>query len=92
LGKHFRTGLESAWTGRQTLDDGAKTIPYWFVAGMVGCKIGHFNIVLNGENLLDFRQTRHEQVVLPPLNNPTFRTLWAPVDGRVINLAVAWHG
>lgn len=92
LGKHFRTGLESAWTGRQTLEDGSKTVSFWFIAGMFGYHIGHFDIVLNGENLLDFRQTRHEQVVLPPYSNPTFKPLWAPVDGRIINLAVAWRG
>lgn len=92
LGKHFQTGLESAWTGRQVLESGTKTVPYWFAAALIGFHYKQFYFVLNGENLLDFRQTRHESVVLPPFANPTFRPLWAPVDGRVINFAVRWQG
>ena len=44
--------------------------------------------MLNGENLLDYRQTRRERVVLPPTANPAFRELWAPVEGRVCNLSL----
>jgi outer membrane receptor for ferrienterochelin and colicins len=41
--------------------------------------------------VLDYRQTRREAVVLAPLNNPEFRPLWAPVEGRVVNLSVNWR-
>ena len=36
-------------------------------------------------------QTRQEKVVLAPLDNPVFRELWAPVEGRVVNLSLTWR-
>ncbi|PKP22445.1 MAG: hypothetical protein CVU05_03955 [Bacteroidetes bacterium HGW-Bacteroidetes-21] len=57
---------------------------------MIEKRLGNVSIVLNGENLLDFRQTRFESIMIPPTNNPTFKTLWAPIDGRVINLSVVF--
>lgn len=91
FGDHFRAGIEGAWTGYQVRDDGSHTIPYWFVAAMAGYKAKKFDVVLNCENLFDFRQTRHERVVLPPYSNPQFVRLWAPVDGRAVNLAVVYR-
>lgn len=87
LAKHWRTGIEASWNGRQVRDNGTRTPAYLFLAGMVGFHAGKLDLILNGENLLDYRQTRHERVVLPPLTQPAFVPLWAPVDGRVINLS-----
>lgn len=84
----WRFGLESSYNGYQYRDDGSKTRGYFFLAAMAERKFGKLSIVLNGENLLDFRQTRFESIIIPPVNNPTFKTLWAPIDGRVINLSV----
>ena len=47
-----------------------------------------FSFVLNCENLNDYRQTKKENIIIPPTANPTFRQLWAPIDGRVVNLSV----
>jgi outer membrane receptor for ferrienterochelin and colicins len=47
-----------------------------------------FSFVLNCENLLDYRQTRKESIVIPPYSNPAFKQLWAPIDGRVANFSV----
>ncbi|HPG11751.1 MAG TPA: TonB-dependent receptor [Chitinophagaceae bacterium] len=85
---HFRAGLESAYTGSQYLSDGSKTPGYLFAAAMVRYDIHHISLVLNCENLLDYRQTRKEQIVIPPFDNPSFKELWAPIDGRVINLSM----
>jgi outer membrane receptor for monomeric catechols len=92
FGKHFRTGIEASWTGKQVREDGSKTPSYLFMAAMMGWKFRHFDLILNGENLLDYRQTRTEKIVLGTVANPVFVPLWAPVDGRVINLAVVWRG
>ncbi len=89
LGEHWRSGIEASWSGPQIRDDGTRTQDFLFMAGMVGFHWKHLDLVLNGENLLDFRQTSHERVVLPPLANPRFVPLWAPVDGRVINLSAS---
>jgi DNA-binding NarL/FixJ family response regulator len=61
------------------------------VAGMVRYKQGPFTVVLNGENFFDYRQTRKEQVVFAPRSNPGFAQIWAPVEGRVINLSVTYR-
>jgi hypothetical protein len=41
--------------------------------------------VLNCENILDFRQ---KDFMIPPIAAPTVKTIWAPIDGRVINFSV----
>lgn len=91
FGEHFRTGFEASWTGQQVREDGSKTPSYLFLAGMMGWKFKHFDLILNGENLLNYRQTRAEKVVLGTLSHPVFVPLWAPVEGRVLNLAVVWR-
>ncbi|MEO5564904.1 MAG: TonB-dependent receptor [Chitinophagaceae bacterium] len=86
--ENFRAGIESAYTGKQYLDDGSRTQGYLFAASMVRYDYKQFSFVLNCENLLDYRQTRKESIINPPYNNPTFNQLWAPIDGRVVNLSI----
>lgn len=84
---HFRAGVEAAYTGKQYLDNGNTTPGYLFAAAMIRYDIGKTALVLNCENLFDYRQTRKENIVYGPSNNPSFKQLWAPIDGRVINLS-----
>ena len=86
--KKFRLGVEAAYTGKQFLDNGQTTTPYVFAAIMMRYNIGKTSIVLNCENLFDYRQNKNNQVVFPPLNNPNFPEIWAPLDGRVVNMSV----
>jgi outer membrane receptor for ferrienterochelin and colicins len=86
----WRLGLEASYTGAQHREDGSHTKGFAFVAAMIGYHYKQINIVANVENLLDARQTRYESIVLPPLSHPTFKTLWAPIDGRVANLSLKW--
>jgi len=87
----WRFGLEGSYTGKQFRNDGTKTTAYFFGAAMVQRNIGkHFIAVLNCENLFDFRMSRVESLYVGSLSNPTFKPLWAPIDGRVINLSVRW--
>ena len=56
------------------------------MAAMISKEIGeHFTLVLNGENLLDFWQSRKEPLYTGTVLNPLFSALWAPIDGRVVN-------
>lgn len=57
---------------------------------MMRYNIGKVSLVLNCENLLDYRQNKKNVVVFPPLNNPTFPEIWAPLDGRVANFSIYW--
>jgi hypothetical protein len=86
--EHFRAGIEAAFTGRQYLDDGSRTPAYPFIAGMMRYDAGKFSFVLNCENILDYRQTKKEAIIIPPNSNPVFKQLWAPIDGRVVNLSM----
>lgn len=83
----FRVGIEAAYTGRQYLDDGTKTPAYLFAAAMVRYDIKKISLVLNCENLFDYRQTKKESIYTGSIRNPIFKQIWAPIDGRVINLS-----
>ncbi|HEY6163057.1 MAG TPA: TonB-dependent receptor, partial [Bacteroidia bacterium] len=87
LGERWRAGVESSWFGSQFTPGGEKKPGYLFMALMVAHSLGKINLVLNCENLLDYRQSKVEQLVDPPNTNPVFKTLWAPIDGRVVNLS-----
>lgn len=85
---HFRACAEFSYTGRQYLDDGTRVPAYPIAAGMVRYDIGKFSLVLNCENIFDYRQTRKENILYGSISNPSFRQIWGPVDGRVANLSV----
>ncbi len=87
----WRMGIESAWVANQYLLNGSKSKAYWFWAAMVERKFKHCSVVLNGENLADFRQSKYETLFDGSRRNPAFHPLWAPIDGRVINLSLKWH-
>ena len=88
INEHLRIGIEASYTGFQYRANGSTTKGFLFMASMLQLKFEPCTFVLNGENILDFRQTKYERVVFPPYNRPSFAPLWAPVDGRVINLSM----
>lgn len=88
----FRFGLEGSYTGSQYRFDYSKTRGYFFLASMIEKRFGkHISVVLNGENLLNFRQSNVEPLYSGSITNPTFTPLWAPIDGRVLNLSLKWQ-
>jgi outer membrane receptor for ferrienterochelin and colicins len=50
--------------------------------------IHRVTLVLNFEDLTDTRQTRFGAVVVPPVTAPTFREIYASLEGLLVNLAV----
>ena len=88
--KNFRLGLEGTYNGPQYLGEGARQGQGFWLLGVLGEKMfaPHFSVVLNVENFLDVRQTRFESVVLGSPTAPTFRPLYAPLDGIVGNVAL----
>jgi iron complex outermembrane receptor protein len=86
--EQWRTGWEFFYTGQQRLPDQTKTRAYWTVGFMFQKSFSVFDLIINVENTLDVRQSKFQDVVLPPLNNPTFQPLWAPLDGIVVNIAL----
>jgi outer membrane receptor for ferrienterochelin and colicins len=83
----FRAGIEASYTGNQYLDDGNKTPAYLFAAAMIRYDIKNISLVLNCENIFDYRQTKKESIYTGSISNPVFKQIWAPLDGRVINLS-----
>jgi outer membrane receptor for ferrienterochelin and colicin len=86
--KHFRACIEAAYTGQQYLADGSRSPSFPIIAGMIQLNTGRFSFVINCENLNDYRQTKKEAILIPPVINPRFKQLWAPIDGRVANLSM----
>lgn len=85
----IRVGIEGSFTGSQYRYDATKTPGYLFVATMVGYNVNsHLSLILNCENLLDYRQSKHEALYEGSTLDPQFKPLWAPIDGRVINLSL----
>jgi outer membrane receptor for ferrienterochelin and colicins len=83
--KNWQVGLESSIFGRQLIENNEQTPLYVFMAAMVKRKFKKLSVVLNCENLLDYRQKNY---LVLPVNHPSFKTLWAPIDGRVVNLSL----
>jgi iron complex outermembrane receptor protein/outer membrane receptor for ferrienterochelin and colicins len=85
----WRFGLEGSYTGKQFRDNESKTTEYLFTAALIERIINkHVSLVLNCENLFDFRQSKKEPLYFGSVTDPQFRPLWAPIDGRVLNLAL----
>ena len=45
----------------------------------------NFSVFINFENFGDTRQTKFEPIYTGTITNPTFRDIYAPVDGFVVN-------
>lgn len=66
--------------------DNTKVKPYYFLATMIERKIAkHWSIILNGENLLNVKQKNY---VEDTMKNRVFKSLYAHIDGWVLNLCV----
>ncbi len=87
----FKAGFELSYISKQWLNDGSTVPGYFISAALLRYDLPHIAIVLNCEDLFDYRQTKKENIVLPPYTNPVFRQIWAPLEGRVLNLSVKLH-
>jgi len=84
----WRMGLEYSYVANQYVANGRKVPSYGFVAGMIERKFKYGSLVLNGENLLDARQSKVEPLVTGSTQSPVFTPIWGYVEGRVINLSL----
>ncbi|GAB3886943.1 hypothetical protein GCM10028825_17040 [Spirosoma agri] len=89
--EHFRFGIESSYVGTQYLYANQKVANYWFFAAAAEYHYSdHWRLVLNGENLFNIKQANYETVVSGPITQPSFRPIWAPLEGRIVNLALKY--
>lgn len=89
----MRGGVEVYYTGRQSLDDNpyrVRSKPYVHVGVLVERRFGAARVFLNAENLLGYRQTRWDPLVLPErgLGGRWTTDVWGPLEGRVANAGV----
>ena len=81
----LKIGLEAYYFSPQKLSDGAIGKAYW-INGLMAEKLWkNFSIFINFENIFDTRQTGFDTIYTGNIDNPTFRDIYAPVDGFVIN-------
>jgi iron complex outermembrane receptor protein len=81
----LKIGLEAYYFSPQKLNDGTTGNQYWIYGLMTEKLWEHFSIFINFENFLDMRQTRFGTIYTGTINNPTFKDVFAPLDGFVIN-------
>ncbi|WKN44165.1 TonB-dependent receptor [Tunicatimonas pelagia] len=80
-----RIGLEAYYFSPQPLSDGTTGQSYWICGLMMEKVFSKFSLFLNLENFLDTRQTRFDTIFTGSVTDPTFRDIYAPVDGFVVN-------
>ncbi|ASK32350.1 hypothetical protein CEY12_20680 [Chryseobacterium sp. T16E-39] len=81
----WKIGLEAYYFSKQKLNDNAIGKQYWLYGFMAERIFGNFSIYINFENFLDSRQTRFDTIYTGTVTNPTFRDIYAPLDGFLIN-------
>ncbi len=81
----LKIGLEAYYFSPQKLNDGATGKEYWICGLMVEKLWERFSVFVNFENFLNTRQTRFDTIYTGSITNPTFRDIYAPVDGFVVN-------
>jgi iron complex outermembrane receptor protein/outer membrane receptor for ferrienterochelin and colicins len=83
--------IEASYNGKQRRIDYSYTPAYLFMAAMAQIKIQkHIDIVVNCENLFDYRQSKSEKLFSGSITNPSFNPLWAPIDGRAFNFCMKY--
>ena len=88
-----RVGVEVYYTGTQTLDDNPYrdvSKPYVHIGVLAERRFGAARVFVNAENLLGYRQTRYDPLVLPVrgLGGRWTTDVWGPLEGRVANIGV----
>lgn len=81
----LKIGAEAYYFSPQRLNDGTTGKGYW-TAGLMAEKIWErFSLFVNFENITDTRQTRFDTIYTGSITNPTFRDIYAPLDGFIVN-------
>ncbi|MCF0040665.1 TonB-dependent receptor plug domain-containing protein [Dyadobacter fanqingshengii] len=81
----WKAGLEAYYFSKQQLSDGKTGQEYVILGFMVERLWERFSIYINFENFLDARQTRFDNIYTGSIATPTFRDIYAPLDGFVFN-------
>jgi len=86
----WKVGVEGFFTGMQTLDNNQSTRDFWAFDFMVQRSLGPWGILLNLENFTDTRQSRFGPLYTGTRQNPIFGEIYAPLEGRVVSMALRY--
>jgi outer membrane receptor for ferrienterochelin and colicins len=81
----WRIGVEGYYFSQQLLSDGTKGNAYTMFGFMAERIWKKFALYVNFENFTDVRQTKFGSIYQGSVTNPTFKEIYAPLDGFVIN-------
>ncbi len=88
-----RVGVEVYYTGAQStpeIPSRPRSPAFTHVGALAERRVGVVRVFINGENLLDERQTRHAPILrtTPGLGGRRTTDIWGPLEGRVFNIGV----
>lgn len=84
----YRLGFESYYYSAQRLNDGSTGQGYT-IFGIMGEKTwNRFTVFANLENMFDTRQTRFGSIYTGSRQQPDFKDIFAPLEGRYFNVGV----
>lgn len=84
----YRLGLEAYYYSAQKLNDSTTGRGYT-IFGIMGEKTwGNFTLFTNLENIFDTRQTRFGPIYTGSKEQPDFKDIFAPLEGRYLNMGV----
>jgi outer membrane receptor protein involved in Fe transport len=87
----WRMGIEFSESADQYIENDVRVPNIIFMAAMIERKFGnHISVVLNCENLTDNRQSKFGPLYTGTISHPVFNSVWAPLEGRVLNVSLKW--
>lgn len=81
----IKIGLEAYYYSKQRLNNGTFGKSYWITGLMTDKLWENFSLFLTFENFTDTRQTKFDTIFTGTIDDPTFKDIYAPVDGFVVN-------
>lgn len=86
----WKAGIEGFYTSGQTLDNEQPTRGFATFDLLVQRKWGRWAVQFNLENFTDTRQSRFGPLYSGTPQNPRFNEIYAPLEGRIISVALRY--
>lgn len=85
---NYSVAAEGYYLSSMYRDNDTKTSPFFTLGLSLQKYFGKVTVIANLENAFNVKQSNRESLVLPPINDPYFRQIYGPVEGRIFNLAL----
>ena len=83
--KKWKIGSELYYYSKQQLTDGRTGREFWLSGLVVERLINNISVYVNFENFGNIRQSKFETIYTGPVSNPSFKDIYAPLDGFIAN-------